>query len=35
MSLVVAPKIFDDMIAYYRSRAQEYDEWWDRQGFRM
>lgn len=32
MSLVIAPNVFNEMIAYYRSRAQEYDEWWDRRG---
>jgi len=32
MSSSVAPTVFDEMIAYYRARATEYDEWWDRRG---
>jgi demethylmenaquinone methyltransferase/2-methoxy-6-polyprenyl-1,4-benzoquinol methylase len=28
----VAPVVLDEMIAYYRARAAEYDDWWDRRG---
>jgi 2-polyprenyl-3-methyl-5-hydroxy-6-metoxy-1,4-benzoquinol methylase len=32
MSASVPPPILAEMAAYYRARAPEYDEWWQRQG---
>jgi 2-polyprenyl-3-methyl-5-hydroxy-6-metoxy-1,4-benzoquinol methylase len=28
----VPPQVLQEMVAYYRARAAEYDQWWDRQG---
>lgn len=28
----VAPDVLTEMVAYYRARAAEYDEWWERAG---
>src|SRR5262249_10466765 len=32
MSAVVPSRILDEMATYYRARAAEYDEWWNRRG---
>lgn len=32
MTAPVPAPILDEMVAYYRARAPEYDEWWQRQG---
>lgn len=32
MTTPVPAPILDEMVAYYRARAPEYDEWWQRQG---
>lgn len=32
MNVPVPAPILEEMVAYYRARAPEYDEWWQRQG---
>ncbi len=32
MDEAVSPDVLADMVAYYRARAAEYDEWWERTG---
>lgn len=32
MNMPVPAPILEEMVAYYRARAPEYDEWWQRQG---